>query len=228
MKIVFDGEVESEKIINLFYDEASKYYHVINSVTGALNRKYVCKSCNKGFESCVTHRCPDTCSDSMSVPPCPYADVRISCESCNREFRSSACFDKQKTNKLGGKSECEQKRNCDKCNRYTSRKKRECFKPYCPNRYQKKEIGQFCFLQPLKNELSCSHVLFVFYDFETTQDTKFSKNTNEHIQILVRLQQFCEMHDDIDVDCERCGWKRHSFYADPVGDLLSYLCEPRP
>jgi hypothetical protein len=34
--------------------------------------------------------------------------------------------------------------------------------------------------------------------------------------------------DDIDIDCERCGRRRHSFFDDPVGDLLSYLCEPSP
>jgi len=47
-------------------------------------------------------------------------------------------------------------------------------------------------MQPLKNELPCSDdVLFVFYDFETTQDTKFSENANEHIPLLVCIQHFC-------------------------------------
>jgi hypothetical protein len=86
-------------------------------------------------------------------------------------------------------------------------------------------------MEPLKNELPHSDDnFFVLYDIETTQDTKFSGKSNVHILILVCLQQFCttcEMQDDIDVDCERCGMRRHSFFEDPVGDLLSYLCEPR-
>jgi hypothetical protein len=85
-------------------------------------------------------------------------------------------------------------------------------------------------MQPLKNELPHSDVLFVFYDFETTQDTKFSENATENIPNLVRVQQFCslcEMQDDIDIDYERCGKRRHSFFDDPA-DLLSYLCKPRP
>jgi hypothetical protein len=46
-------------------------------------------------------------------------------------------------------------------------------------------------MQPLKNELPRSdNVLFVFYDFETTQDTKFSENATEHIPNLVCVQQF--------------------------------------
>ena len=36
------------------------------------------------------------------------------------------------------------------------------------------------------------------------------------------------MSSDIDKDCERCGKRKYSFWDDPVGDLLSYLCEPRP
>jgi len=35
------------------------------------------------------------------------------------------------------------------------------------------------------------------------------------------------MQADIETDCERCGRRRHSFWEDPVGDLLSHLCEPR-
>jgi hypothetical protein len=89
----------------------------------------------------------------------------------------------------------------------------------------------FCFMQPSKNELPRSdNVLFVFYDFETTQDTKFSENATEHIPNLVCVQQFCslyKMQGDIDIDCERCGKRRHSFFDDPVGSLLTYLCEPR-
>jgi hypothetical protein len=71
----------------------------------------------------------------------------------------------------------------------------------------------------------------LFYDFETTQDTTCSDKANVHVPILVCLQQFCtvcDIRDDIDVDCERCGKRRHSFFENPVGDLLSYVSEPRP
>lgn len=36
------------------------------------------------------------------------------------------------------------------------------------------------------------------------------------------------MQTDIDEDCVRCGKRVHSFFKDAVGDLLSYLFEPRP
>jgi hypothetical protein len=72
--------------------------------------------------------------------------------------------------------------------------------------------------------------LFVFYDFETTQDTKFADTAKLHVPNLVCLQQFCtqcEKQPDIKVDCLRCGKRRHAFFEDPVGDLLTYLCKPR-
>ena len=51
-----------------------------------------------------------------------------------------------------------------------------------------------------------------------------------HIPISVCIQQFCsvcEMQEDIETDCDRCGRRHHSFYDDPVADL-SYLFKPRP
>jgi len=43
------------------------------------------------------------------------------------------------------------------------------------------EINHLCYMQPLKNEVpSADNVLFVFYDFETTQDTKISETAKLH------------------------------------------------
>ena len=67
--IYFDGQVESEKRINLLYDESELHYHVIINITGAMAKQYVCKGCNSGCVGGVTHNCEQTCSDCMSVPP---------------------------------------------------------------------------------------------------------------------------------------------------------------
>jgi len=87
-------------------------------------------------------------------------------------------------------------------------------------------------MQLLKNKVpSADDVLFVFYNFETSQDTKISETAKVHVPILVCLQQFCmacEMQDAYEQDCVRCGKRQHSIFEDPVGDLLSYLNEPRP
>jgi len=51
-----------------------------------------------------------------------------------------------------------------------------------------KEIGKsdICYMKPLSNELPRSdNVLFVFYDFETTEDTKISDSATVHVPNLV-------------------------------------------
>ena len=87
-------------------------------------------------------------------------------------------------------------------------------------------------MRPLVNvPASSERVLYVFYHFETTQDTKHSDMTNEHVPNLVCLQQFyskCENISDIRKGCIQCGKRIHSFWDDTVGDMLSYLCEWRP
>ena len=77
---------------------------------------------------------------------------------------------------------------------------------------------------------NADNVLYVFYDFDTTQNKTYSDTAKEHVPNLVCVQQFCarcELMDDVSINCERCG-RRHSFRNDPVVDLLTYLCEPRP
>jgi hypothetical protein len=85
-------------------------------------------------------------------------------------------------------------------------------------------------MKRLSNELPRSgNVLFVFYDFETTQDTKIFYSATEHIRNLVCLRQFfslCEMQPDIEAGCTRCGKRKHALFDESVGDLLSYLCKP--
>jgi len=87
-------------------------------------------------------------------------------------------------------------------------------------------------MRPLLNMLPASDTVhFVFYDFETTQDTKYSDSATVHVPNLVCLQKFCskcENIQDINIDCEQCGRRKHTFWDDPVGDLLTYLCKSRP
>ena len=84
---------------------------------------------------------------------------------------------------------------------------------------------------PAEEVTASDMALFVFYDFETTQDTKYSDSAIVHVQNLVSLEQFCSRCDniqDINIDCEQCGRRKLTFGDDPVGDLLTYLCKSRP
>jgi len=97
MKTMFDGQVQTEKRINLLYDDVARHYHVIVNITGAMAKRYVCKACNKGCSSDVTHKCKQACSNCMSVPPCTISHFRILCDVCNRTFRIRVFFDKHKS-----------------------------------------------------------------------------------------------------------------------------------
>jgi len=68
------------------------------------------------------------------------------------------------------------------------------------------------------------------YDFETTQNKKYSDKTTLHAANLVCVQQVFSLREDAKGggDCIRCGKRKQSFWDDSVGDILSYLCKPRP
>jgi len=90
--ILFEGQVESSKRLNILYDDVECHYHVIVKLTAAMAKKYVCKGCNKASRSDVTHVCDQTCSDCTACPPCAFAEVRIPCDDCHRHFRNPTCF----------------------------------------------------------------------------------------------------------------------------------------
>jgi len=87
-------------------------------------------------------------------------------------------------------------------------------------------------MRPLKDALPSAgdKVLYVFYDFETNQNTEYADEAKLHVPNLVCVQQFfsrCEGAEDAR-DCVRCVTKMLSFWQEPEGELFSYLTEPRP
>jgi len=84
--VMYQGHVESEKRINLLFDEVTRHYHVIGYLTGAMANRYICEGCNKGCKYGVVDTCEQTC---MVRPPCKYAGPRIPCDLCNRNFKES-------------------------------------------------------------------------------------------------------------------------------------------
>jgi hypothetical protein len=87
-------------------------------------------------------------------------------------------------------------------------------------------------MRPLKNELPASErVLYVFNDFYITQNIRYSDKAMLYVPNLVCVQQFCSRCknvEDIEGDCAKCGKRKHSFWDNPLVDMLSYLCESRP
>ena len=109
----------------------------------------------------------------------------------------------------------------------------DCSKRYCHTCKQITATGHLCFMRQMKDVLpaNAKNVLYISYDFETTHKKTYSDTAKEHAPNHVCVQQFCatcEEIQDCSIDCDRCGRRRQSFWNDPVGDLLSYLCETSP
>ena len=74
----------------------------------------------------------------------------------------------------------------------------DCIKRCCENCKENKGVQSLYFMRPLWNVLPATNrVLFVFYDFETNQDTEYSDSGTVHVPNLVCLQQFCSRFENI-------------------------------
>jgi len=87
-------------------------------------------------------------------------------------------------------------------------------------------------MRPLKDARppAGNKVLYIFYDFQTTQNTRYVDVAKLHLPNLVCVQQFCSRceNEEDGADFVRCGRRKHSFWQDPVGELISHLTEPHP
>ena len=167
----------------------------------------------------------------MACPPCAFSNVQIPCLECNRFFRSDTCFANLKhiiNRNVPCTNEYDVTRRVE---RAVTRGNHECNKRYCDNSTENKKIGHMCYMRPLKDALSpaSDKVLYAFYDFVTTQNSEYTAEAKLHVPNIVCVQQFCARCEDVEEgDCVRCCKRKHSLWQDPVGELLTYVTEPRP
>ena len=59
-------------------------------------------------------------------------------------------------------------------------------------------------MRPLEDVLpaNAEMVLYVFYDFETTQNKSYSDTAKAHLPNLVCVQQFCTSCEDVEGDID--------------------------
>jgi len=87
-----------------------------------------------------------------------------------------------------------------------TRENHECNQRYCENFRQNREAaGHLCYMRPMKDALPSDgdRVQYVFYDFENTQNTRYSDKATEYVPKLVCVQQFCSQCEGLD-DCGDC------------------------
>jgi hypothetical protein len=93
--IMYEGHVDSPARINLLYDDVTRHYHVIGSLTGAMAKQFVWKGCGKGCRRDSTHTCDQTCSDCMASPSCVFSGVSNLLHRLQHS-RSTTCFKNHK------------------------------------------------------------------------------------------------------------------------------------
>ena len=168
--IIFEGQADSSKHLNLLYDEVERNYHVITKLTGAMAKKYVCNARHKSCRRDITHVSDQTCSDCMASPPCVFSDVRIPWDICNTHLRvGNISTKKQSTTKR--KSVCERKRICATCGLLVTADRQESKKVFYANCKQNRDVGHLCYMSPLKDVLPTVGDK-VYSDFETTQNSR--------------------------------------------------------
>ena len=124
---------------------------------------------------------------------------------------------------------CEAKRHCRQCSTMEGQN-HEYNKRYCLQGLKYRVIGHKCYISPLSDRAPRSdRVLFLFYNVETTHNAKCTDTSFKHVPNLLCVQKFsavCEDDADMDVKYQRCGKKKHSFWTDRFGDLISYAFNP--
>jgi len=142
--IMFEGQVDTSRRLNILYDDVECHYYVTVKLTASMAKKYVCKGCNKACTSDVTNVCVQTCSACMSCPPCAFAEVRIPCGDCHRRFRNTTFSANHKQCTSTQKSVCERKWCYEKCGGQATSAKHECYKRFCDNCKENKDNGHLC------------------------------------------------------------------------------------
>ena len=78
--------------------------------------------------------------------------------------------------------------------------------------------------------MKCLEAIMSYLSSMILRPHKIQDSATEHVPNLVCVQHYCSQCEtcvDIDEDYECCRKRKHSFFEDPVGDLLTHLCEPR-
>jgi len=111
----------------------------------------------------------------------------------------------------------------------TSDSKHECYKKFCTFCNKKQPSGHLCYVAPLKPS-KLSNKYFTFSLIRNAHKTLKS--------VMGLLSMFrtscaqmcskCETVDDVNVNCEQCGTRDHTFWQDPVGKFIDYLRISRP
>ena len=128
------------------------------------------------------------------------------------------------------KKVCEVVRLCENCTKVENvyQPKHECGIGFCRTCKKRHGFNDLCFMRPgsVDTRGKKNKYLYIFYDFETRQDTPYGESARVHVPNLCVAHQVCTDCidvDDIQIVCETCGVREFVFNREPVKQLLE-LC----
>lgn len=219
--------------INLLYHDG--HFNVITSLTAAFVCSYYCESCHIPYDHKDRHRCEVICLYCQESPPCSLV-IQINCIDCNRQFRSQQCYNNHRKNNT-----CKNVKRCLDCLKIYNVKARKdmphvCGEIFCKICKTFKSSDHLCFIQPNSKLPNQKSLLFLFYDFETRQETPVSSSDGSdnnawlHEPNLCIFNQCCDlcMTDENVSVCKQCGVREQILKGSScVEGLLIHLLESR-
>lgn len=209
------------------------------------SRSYFCHHCNKAYSNREEHRCAHTCPCCYSQDACPNVKLITcdDCKRffrgqiCynNHKIRYKQKGNNNKRQKVES-SICDRVKRCAECNEHIHRanlkQPHQCgfFECRTCKKIVEKE-NHLCYMQKIgddddddeirvnDNNVKADKIeqipIFVFYDFECTQEKKISESIFEHEPNLVIAHVTCdECRKWVgDFVCKRCGEKRKIFWG---------------
>ena len=184
-------------------------------------KRFMCNACNKSSASDANHRCEQTCSDCIASPPCV---PQLS------EYLVQSVIDISRAKHVSWTTNRGNRTRNLFASAIDVAVPVECYwvlwiatVAWCTViRVNKTEVQAtsaswvrwrtFCRL----TRTMCSIYFMILRPHRTRR-----------IPTLQKSMYLTSSACNCSIDCDRCGRRRPSFWNAPVGDLLTYLCEPR-
>ncbi|KAJ8685255.1 hypothetical protein QAD02_021048 [Eretmocerus hayati] len=246
--------------VNLSFDENEKHFDLILDLYGVRNhedtRRHYCERCNLGFCEPFRHRnCPEFCDSCHARPECKSDGNAISCRDCRREFVNQQCFERHRSvgsysfcqSNQAKKTICEQVKYCTDCRClwYKARGRvHSCDEIFCKSCKSRHSPNHLCHIRTRASKTTTTTPsethgvsqckpknLFVFYDFEATQNTVYRQVGESYEYIhkvdLCVAQSCCDAClriDDMSYICNFCGPRQRTMSSEnPVAELLDFV-----
>ncbi|XP_071042671.1 uncharacterized protein [Parasteatoda tepidariorum] len=159
----------STRDVKIYLYLHNSHFDLIKSPRGFFGSDYFCDSCLKPYQSLALHRCEFLCHVCRRSN-CTKESDAVRCTACDRLCSSSACYSTHIERGI-----CALIYQCRKCSKVIERKKclqdlHKCGEIRCKNCKKYFPPGHLCFLGKLEAKKHSDKLMF--YDFETTQETR--------------------------------------------------------